>query len=220
MNNVKILPSMLSADFSRLADEIDKCEASGADILHLDIMDGHFVPNITFGPFIVKSIKNRTNLPLDCHLMIDNPDKYVPDFAEAGADYISVHAEASNHLHRSISLIKSFGIKAGIALNPITPLEYAFESAEYCDFILLMSVNPGFGGQSFIQSFLKRSYKLRKFLDENGLNHVEIEVDGGIKADNIAEVVKSGANLIVSGSGLFSGNMHENIKQMRKNLEA
>lgn len=217
--DIKIMPSMLSADFGILEQEIIKCEQAGADILHLDIMDGHFVPNITFGPLVVKAIKKRTKLPIDCHLMIENPDKYIPDFINAGADFVSVHSEASHHLHRSLYLIKSLEAKAGVALNPITPLEFAFEAAQYTDFILLMSVNPGFGGQSFISSFLHRSRRLRNYLDNNSLQHVEIEVDGGIKADNIKEVVDSGASMIVSGSGLFSGDMESNINQMRANFK-
>ena len=216
--DIKILPSMLSSDFARLADEAKNCENAGADILHLDIMDGHFVPNITFGPPVVSSIRSVTKLPLDCHLMIADPDKYIPALAEAGADLISIHVEATDHLHRSIMYIKDFGKKAGIVLNPLTPLDYAFQAAEYCDFIMLMSVNPGFGGQSFIESFLRRCSELRNFLDKNGLEHVEIEVDGGIKADNVKDVVDVGASMIVSGSGLFKGDLKQNISTMRKNI--
>lgn len=219
MRNIQIAPSILSSDFSNLETEIKRCTEFGADVIHLDIMDGHFVPNITFGAPIVKAIRKHSDLPYDCHLMIENPDKYIPDFAEAGADWISVHAEATNHLHRSLSLIKSFDVKAGIALNPVTPLEYAYEAAEYSDFIMLMSVNPGFGGQSFIDSFLKRANKLRTFLDNEGLNHVGIEVDGGIKIDNVKTVVESGANILVSGSGLFKGDLKQNIIDMKKVLE-
>lgn len=216
-NQIKIAPSMLSANFAELGNDITKCTKAGADIIHLDIMDGHFVPNITFGPLIVKSIRALTELPFDVHLMIEDCDKYIPDFATAGADMISVHAEASRHLHRSLSLIKSLGKSPGIALNPVTPLEFIYEAAEYCDFILLMSVNPGFGGQSFISSFLKKCEKLKRFLDDNGLSRVEIEVDGGINADNIRQVVDAGATMIVSGSGVFSGDVGTNIKLLKKN---
>jgi len=214
-NNVKIAPSLLSCDFANLEHEVKKCEKYGADILHVDVMDGHFVPNITIGPLIVEAIRPHSTLPIDCHLMIENPDNYIEAFAKAGADYISVHAEACNHLHRSISLIKENGCRAGVVLNPLTPIEYALEAAEYVDFILLMSVNPGFGGQSFITNFLERCAILRDYLDENDLSHVEIEVDGGVKASNIAEVVNAGANMIVSGSGLFKGDFAENMKNMR-----
>jgi len=214
-NKVQIAVSLLSSDFANLERDINRCQAAGVDILHVDVMDGSFVPNITIGPPVVKAINKVTDMPIDCHLMIENPDKYVEDFVKAGADYLSIHVEASRHLHRSIQLIKSFGIKAGIALNPITPLEYVFSAAEYCDFILLMSVNPGFGGQSFIPSFNKRCRELRAFLDSEGLQNVEIEVDGGIKASNLKETIESGANLIVSGSGLFSGNLEENTQAMK-----
>jgi ribulose-phosphate 3-epimerase len=214
-HQLKIAPSLLSCDFSNLESEVRNCERFGADILHVDVMDGHFVPNITIGPLIVKAIRPHTSLPIDCHLMISNPDSYIDDFANAGADYISVHAEVCNHLHRTLSKIKERNCKAGIVLNPITPLQYAYDAAEYCDFILLMSVNPGFGGQSFITSFLDKCKKLRNYLDTNGLSHVEIEVDGGVKIDNIKQVVDAGANMIVSGSGLFKGNLEQNIQAMK-----
>jgi ribulose-phosphate 3-epimerase len=216
LNKIQIAPSLLSSDFSKLQSEVEKCNEAKADLLHIDIMDGHFVPNITIGPIVVAAIKPYSKLPLDCHLMIENPDKYIPDFAKAGADLISVHVEGNKHLHRTISMIKDYGIKAGVALNPATPLEYAYEIAEFVDFILLMSVNPGFGGQKFIPSFLRRCNTLRKFLDNNNLKNVEIEVDGGVKKDNLHEVLSAGANMIVSGSGLFSGNLFENVKEFQK----
>ncbi|MFA6572206.1 MAG: ribulose-phosphate 3-epimerase [Bacteroidota bacterium] len=215
--DIKIAPSLLSADFSRLGDEVKKCKEGGADMLHVDVMDGHFVPNITIGPLVVKAIKPLTDIPISCHLMISEPDKYIGQFAEAGADLISAHVEGSIHLHRTLSLIKNFNLKAGIALNPATSLDIAFDAAEYCDFILLMSVNPGFGGQSFIPSFLKRAERLRTFLDTNKLEHVEIEVDGGVKIENVHEIVQAGANILVCGSGLFKGDLIQNIKALRKN---
>ncbi len=214
----KIAPSLLSANFANLELEIRHCEEGGADLLHFDVMDGHFVPNITVGPLLVEPIAKITKLPIDCHLMISEPDKFIESFARAGANMISVHVEAVPHLHRTLSFIKSFNIQAGIALNPITPLDYAFDAAEYCDFILLMSVNPGFGGQSFINSFHKRARTLRNFLDDNNLSNVEIEVDGGVKLDNVREIADSGANILVSGSGLFKGDLVQNIKSMRKIL--
>ena len=217
---ISIMPSILSADFRNLEEEIRKCEEGGADILHCDIMDGHFVPNITFGPMVVKAIRSITALPIDCHLMIENPDKFIPDFAEAGAEMISVHVEGAIHLHRTLQQIKDFGIKAGIAVNPATPMEFVYSAAEYCDYILLMSVNPGFGGQKFIPSFLGRCSSLRGFLSEYNLNKVDIQVDGGIKIGNVAKMIKAGANMIVSGSGLFKGDFAENIKAMRENAEA
>ncbi len=215
LHNLKIAPSLLSANFAYLAADIKQCESGGADILHFDSMDGHFVPNITIGPMLVRAIRSVTNLPISCHLMIDNPDKYIKDFIDAGADYISVHVENDNHLHRTLSLIKELGAKPGIALNPVTPLSFAFEAAEYCDFILLMSVNPGFGGQKFISSFLNRAENLRTYLDFNDLKNVEIEVDGGIKADNAKDAFNAGANILVSGTGVFKGNIIDNIKIIR-----
>ncbi len=219
LHNIKIAPSLLSSDFANLQTEMERCNQSQVELIHVDVMDGHFVPNITIGPLIVSAIKPYAKAPLDCHLMIKNPDKYIPDFAKAGADLISVHVEGEIHLHRTINMIKDCGAKAGVALNPATPLEYAYEIAEFVDFILLMSVNPGFGGQKFIPSFLRRCATLRKFLDKNNLQNVEIEVDGGIKKDNLEEVLKTGASMIVSGSGLFSGDFYNNVNDFRKIID-
>lgn len=218
--DIVIQPSMLSADFLKIGEEIKLCEEAGADMLHADIMDGHFVPNISYGPMIVEAFSRGTKLPIDVHLMISDPDKYAEGFAKAGAYSISVHAEATAHLHRSLQNIKSLGCKAGVVLNPITPLEYAFEAVEVADYVLLMSVNPGFGGQKFIPQFLNRCEKLRKFADDNGRQELDIQVDGGVTADNIRQVVDAGANWIVSGSGLFKGDMKENMRRMREALGA
>jgi ribulose-phosphate 3-epimerase len=216
-HKIQIAPSMLSSNFANLQSEIERCNTTNVDVIHVDVMDGHFVPNITIGPLIVEAIRPHTKLPIDCHLMIENADKYIPDFVKAGADMISVHCEGAIHLHRTIELIKHYSVKAGVALNPVTPLEYAYEVAEFVDFILLMSVNPGFGGQAFIPSFIRRCKTLREYLDANTLTkHVEIEVDGGIKKDNLAEVIQCGANIIVSGSGLFSGNFAENVNEFKR----
>lgn len=217
--DIKIAPSILSADFANLGRDIKTMSENGADIVHVDVMDGHFVPNITIGPLIVKAIRPYTTLPIDVHLMIEKPDNFLEDFANAGADYISVHAEEVKHLHRSLSKIKELGCKAGVVLNPITPLSYALDAAEYSDFILLMSVNPGFGGQSFIESFLRKASELRNELNKRGLEKVAIEVDGGVKIDNCKEVAEAGADWIVSGSGLFKGDLVENIKLMRAELD-
>jgi len=213
---IKIAPSLLSANFSNLEKDINLCELGKADILHFDSMDGHFVPNITIGPMLVKAVRDVTTLPISCHLMIENPDKFVMDYIKNGADYVSVHTEGNPHIHRSLSYIREHGAKPGLALNPVTPLEYAYEAAEYCDFILLMSVNPGFGGQSFINSFLRRAEMLRTFLDTSGLEHVEIEVDGGVKIDNARSVVDAGANILVSGTGIFNGDIVSNIQALKK----
>ncbi len=219
MRKVYIEPSLLSADFVNLARDIRMCEEGGADLLHLDIMDGCFVPNITIGQPVVKAIRQVSNLPLVCHLMIVHPERYIEDFVDAGADYISIHCEGQHHINRTLESIKSYGKFCGLALNPGTPIEFAFENAEICDFILLMSVNPGFGGQTFITSFLKRAERLKDFLLKNNLENVLIEVDGGIKIDNVQDVVRAGADMIVSGSGLFNGNLLENIEKMRKKIQ-
>ena len=213
---IQIAPSLLAANLLRIGDDVLACERAGADVLHVDVMDGHFVPPITFGPAFVQQLKGITSMPLDVHLMVNNPDHQVEQFAEAGADWISVHAEVTPHLHRTLQSIKQHGCKAGIVLNPATPLEYAFEAAGDADFILLMSVNPGYGGQSFIPSFLPRCERLRSWLDTNGHGNIQIEVDGGIKIDNARTVVNAGASILVSGSGLFKGDLAENIAAMRR----
>lgn len=198
----KIAPSLLSADFARLGDEIRAVEAGGADYIHVDVMDGHFVPNITIGPLVVDAVRKVTALPLDVHLMISSPDSYIPSFAEAGADIIVVHAEAAVHLHRTVQLIRSLGKKAGVALNPATPLgglEYVLDEL---DLVLLMTVNPGFGGQSFIEACLPKIHSLRRMLDKRGLE-TELEVDGGVKTDNIERISHAGADVFVAGSAVF-----------------
>ncbi|MDT8334874.1 MAG: ribulose-phosphate 3-epimerase [Desulfurivibrionaceae bacterium] len=202
MQKFMIAPSILSADFTRLGAEIDAVLAAGADVVHIDVMDGHFVPNITIGPLIVKAARAITAAPLDVHLMIENPDRYLDDFAAAGADWITVHVETGYHLHRTIGRIKELGKKAGLVLNPATPLESIDWLLEEVDLVMLMSVNPGFGGQSFIPSSLAKIRRLRNMINDRNLA-VGIEVDGGIGPDNIAEVAAAGANIFVAGSAIF-----------------
>jgi ribulose-phosphate 3-epimerase len=200
---VKIAPSILSADFSKLGEEIKDVERGGADYIHVDVMDGHFVPNITIGPLIVDSIRPITKLPLDVHLMIENPDQYIEDFAKAGADYITVHVEACRHLHRTIHLIKSLGVKAGVVLNPATPVQLIEPIIENVDMVLLMSVNPGFGGQKFISSVLSKIKQVKEMSDQKGLN-LEIEVDGGVNEETALLCVEAGATVLVAGSAVFN----------------
>ena len=212
----KIAPSILSADFARLGDEVQAVVAAGADYIHIDVMDGHFVPNITIGPLVVAAVRKVTDLPLDVHLMIENPDLYIPEFASAGADIIVVHAEATNHLHRTVQLIKSFGKKAGVSLNPATShhsLDYILEDL---DLVLLMTVNPGFGGQSFIESCLPKIHALRAMLDKRGLE-AELEVDGGVKIENIDRISHAGADVFVAGSAVFaSGDYNATIAELKR----
>ncbi|MBB6443793.1 ribulose-phosphate 3-epimerase [Bacillus benzoevorans] len=200
---VKIAPSILSADFSKLGEEIKDVEKGGADLIHVDVMDGHFVPNITIGPLVVDSIRPITKLPLDCHLMIENPDQYIEAFAKAGADYITVHVEACRHLHRTIQLIKSFGVKAGVVLNPATPAEWIEPILSDVDMVLLMTVNPGFGGQKFISSVLPKIKRVREMADEKGFN-LEIEIDGGVNEETAARCIEAGATILVAGSAVFN----------------
>lgn len=200
---MKISPSILSADFARLGDEIRAIDLGGADYIHVDVMDGHFVPNITIGPLVVDAVRKVTAKPLDVHLMIENPDRYIPEFAKAGADLITVHQEAVPHLHRTIQLIKSLGKKAGVSINPATPVSTLDVILDDLDLVLLMSVNPGFGGQSFIPATLPKISALRRMIAERGLS-VEIEIDGGVKADNIGEIAAAGADVFVAGSAVFS----------------
>lgn len=213
----KISPSILSADFTKLGEEIKAVEAAGADLIHIDVMDGHFVPNITIGPFVVEAVKRVAKTPLDVHLMIENPDNFIPQFIKAGSNYITVHVEASKHLHRTIQLIKESGIKAGISLNPATPLSAIDEGIlKDIDLLLIMSVNPGFSGQKFIPSALQKIKDAKRLIDSKGLK-IEIEVDGGVKIDNIGDIAKAGADIIVSGSGIFeTKDYKETISKMRK----
>ena len=213
---VKIAPSILSADFLKLGEEIKAAEAAGADMLHIDIMDGHFVPNITIGSSIVKSIRKITPLPLDVHLMIEEPDKYLRDFIKAGADYLTVHYEASVHLHRTIQRIKESGIKAGVSLNPATPIWSLEHILPDADIALLMSVNPGFGGQDFIPQIIDKIKTLKNLLREKGFPTL-IEVDGGVKLENAADIISAGADILVMGSAFFNSKNYETtIKQFRE----
>lgn len=199
---VQVSPSILSADFGNLEDEIFKLEKGGADYIHLDVMDGIYVPNITFGPPVIKKLRDITDIPFDVHLMIDRPERYIEDFAEAGADIITVHEEATIHLHRTIEKIKSYGLKAGVALNPATPLDSIEYILEYIDMVLIMTVNPGFGGQQFIASMKDKIRAMGQIIEDRGLD-IMIEADGGIKLDNAREIVDLGLDIIVVGSGIF-----------------
>ena len=200
---IKLAPSILSADFAKLLEDVRKVESAGCEYLHIDVMDGHFVPNITLGPLVVKSLKKENiNMVFDAHLMIENPDQYIEEFVKAGCDIITVHQEACVHLHRTIQNIKSHGIKAGVVLNPATPVDTIKHVLPDLDMVLLMSVNPGFGGQSFIPCVLDKIKELKAIIDSQGLN-IDIEVDGGISPKNVAEVVQAGANIIVAGSAIF-----------------
>lgn len=215
-HRVTIAPSLLAADFSRLQEEVQAIEAAGADWLHLDIMDGHFVPNISFGPLVLQALRAHCRLPFDVHLMISPVDDFLPAFAEAGADHISIHPEAGPHLHRSLQLVRSLGKKPGVVLNPATPPESVAWTLDLVDIVLVMSVNPGFGGQSFIPSALQKLKRAREIIDRSGRS-IHLEVDGGVKVDNIGEIALAGADAFVAGSAIFGSHDYKaTIAAMRK----
>ena len=215
---IKIAPSILSADFAKLGEEIQEVERGGADYIHVDVMDGHFVPNITLGPLIVESIRPITELPLDVHLMIENPDLYIADFAKAGANIISVHVEACPHLHRTIQAIKQLGVKAGVVVNPATPVSTIEHVLEDVDLVLLMTVNPGFGGQSFIHSVVQKIRQVSQPIRETNLS-VEIEVDGGVNPETARICVEAGANVLVAGSAIFNQRDRKQAIQQIRNMD-
>jgi len=218
---IRIAPSILSADFARLGAEVEAIEQGGADYVHVDVMDGHFVPNLTIGPVVVEAVRKVTELPLDVHLMIEHADRWVAAYAAAGADLIGVHAEACPHLHRTVAAIAELGKRPVVVLNPHTPIEAVRWVLPDVAMVLIMSVNPGFGGQRFIEATLAKVGELRAWLDQRGLEHVDIEVDGGIKIDNAARVAAAGANVLVSGSGVFgTGDYAATIAEMRRRAEA
>ena len=212
--NIKISPSILSADFSILGDEIKSLEKAGADLIHIDVMDGHFVPNITMGPPIIKQIRKCTKLPFDVHLMISPVEKYIKAFADAGSDIITLHPEATDNLKRAVQTVKSFGKKAGVSLNPKTPISALMDVINDIDLILIMSVNPGFAGQSFMGEVLPKVTELRKMINDKKLK-IDIEIDGGINFETAVLAVKAGANILVSGTTIFSGSLKDNIQKLR-----
>jgi len=212
--NIKISPSILSADFSILGDEIKSLEKAGADLIHIDVMDGHFVPNITMGPPIIKQIRKCTKLPFDVHLMISPVEKYIKAFADAGSDIITLHPEATDNLKRAVQTVKSFGKKTGVSLNPKTPISALMDVINDIDLILIMSVNPGFAGQSFMSEVLPKVTVLRKMINDKKLK-IDIEIDGGINFETAALAVKAGANILVSGTTIFSGSLKDNIQKLR-----
>ena len=220
MNQIKISPSILSADFTRLADQVHEAEEAGVDYIHVDVMDGHFVPNITIGPLVVKALRPITKLPLDVHLMIENPEFYIEDFSKAGANIITVHQEATPHLHRTIQQIHDLGIKAGVSINPSTSVKTLDEIICDLDLILVMSVNPGFGGQSYIHSCTNKIRKVREMLDERGVS-ADLEVDGGVNVDTVCEVISAGANAFVAGSAIFNdkNSVAENVSALREKIK-
>lgn len=215
----QIAPSILSADFSRLGEEVGAVEKAGADVIHVDVMDGHFVPNITIGPLVVKGLKKLTFLPLDVHLMIERPERYVEVFAEAGSDWITVHAEVCPHLKRMVKKLRQLKVRPGIVLKPATSLKTLYPVLDDLDLVLIMSVNPGFGGQSFIRSTLKKIERLRKIVDQDGYR-MEIEVDGGVKIENIREVAKAGGDIFVVGTGIFkTKDYEETVRMLRQEID-
>jgi ribulose-phosphate 3-epimerase len=218
---IELAPSILSADFARLADQVREAEEGGATLIHVDVMDGHFVPNLTVGPPLVKSLRKATKLPLDCHLMIENPDQFIPEFADAGADWISVHQEACRHLNRTLHLIKSHDLLAGVVINPATAVQTLSEVLDIVDYVLVMSVNPGFGGQRFIPGAVHKIRHLAEIRSQRNLNF-RIEVDGGIALETVAQVVRAGVEILVAGNAVFGqGDPTTNAKKLLKTaLEA
>jgi ribulose-phosphate 3-epimerase len=214
---VKIAPSILSADFARLGEQVKEAEAAGADYIHIDCMDGHFVPNITVGPLVVEAVRGVTKLPLDVHLMIESPERYIARFAKAGADIITVHFEACTHLHRTVQEIEDFDVRAGVAINPATPISSIEEIIEYAHLLLIMTVNPGFGGQEFIKGMLPKIKRLREILDSRGLR-LELEVDGGITPEIAPKVVSAGADVLVAGKAIFQAKegIADSIRRIRE----
>lgn len=213
---IKIAPSILAANFSKLAEEVREVDQAGAGLIHIDVMDGHFVPNITMGPIVVEALRPVTKLPLDVHLMIENPDAYIEQFAKAGADYISVHVEACPHLHRTLQLIRSFDVKSGVVLNPHTPVESILHVLEEVDFVLFMTVNPGFGGQAFIPAVLSKVKQLSTIIKERNLP-IEIEIDGGVDEHTVGQCVEAGATLLVAGSAIYGQEDRAEALQRIKN---
>ena len=222
---IEIAASILSADFGHLVEQVQYAAEAGVDRIHFDVMDGHFVPNLTVGPLVlaaVREVARQARLPLDVHLMIEQPERLIPDFAAAGADYLTVHVEACPHLHRTVQMIRELGVKPGVTLNPATPLNSLDEILPAVDQVLIMSVNPGFGGQQYIPESTAKISRLRQMLDDRGLDQVALEVDGGIKATNIAQVVSAGANVFVVGSGIFNqqATIAENVAALRQAISA
>ncbi|HEX2187820.1 MAG TPA: ribulose-phosphate 3-epimerase [Longimicrobiaceae bacterium] len=219
MSDLKIAPSILSADFTRLGEQIREAEEGGADWIHVDVMDGHFVPNLTIGPLVTEAARRSTTLPVDVHLMIESPDRYLEAFAKAGADHLTVHVETCPHLHRTVQRIRELGVKAGVTLNPATPVEALSEVLPYVDLVLVMSVNPGFGGQSYIPTSTAKIARVRRMIEERGLGgRIELQVDGGVAPDTVAEVAAAGATVVVAGSAVYnrSAGVAENIRALRE----
>jgi ribulose-phosphate 3-epimerase len=218
VSGVKIAPSILSADFTRLGEQIREAEAGGADWIHVDVMDGHFVPNLTIGPLVAAAAKRATSLPVDVHLMIEKPERYVDAFAEAGADYLTVHVETCPHLHRTVQQIRERGVRPGVTLNPATPAEALSDILPFVDLVLVMSVNPGFGGQSYIPTSTAKIARLRRMLDDRGLDGVELQVDGGVAPETIRAVVEAGATVVVAGSAVYNAraSVADNLRRLRE----